>query len=135
VTGFDDCGETVLDDDLSEDPVISFLEELATGFFPFYILRPPEKISWMLQGTSHDTSLPVVSRLSSNRVPVKAVDLDPYMIGDVAVAMIFPASDDTMRLFSEASRPVDDNLNLLRRIPNVHMIRFVEPANIHVQET
>jgi hypothetical protein len=66
---------------------------------------------------------------------VKAVDLDPYMIGDVAVAMIFPASDDTMRLFSEASRPVDDNLNLLRRIPNVHMIRFVEPANIHVQET
>src|SRR6185295_1999478 len=95
-------------------------------------LRPPATLPWVLHGRIEETSVSKVSRRSQNGELVECLDLDPYMVGKVAVALVFPASDATVRLFVDHAPPIDDSLNLLRRVPNVHLLRFVEPQDLHI---
>ena len=132
-SGFDDCGETVLDDEPpTGNDIVEFLRELGTAMLPFYVLRPRKKLEWFIGGSWRDTNLKIISRFTSNSRGIDVIDMDPIMLGNVAAAMVFPASEATLKIFRMAP-PIDDNLNLLRNVANPHLIRFIEPLNIHFE--
>jgi len=62
---------------------------------------------------------------------LSVVDLDPWNVGKVAAAMVFPADDSTDALFAQGP-PTRDNLNLLRGYTNMKKLRWVRPDNIRV---
>jgi predicted nucleic acid-binding protein len=116
VTGFDDEGETTLN---------------VSGSIELLILRPPSVIHWFNGTIRMETSIPLVARVTADGSTITAVDLDPWMPGDVSAVPVFPINDAADRVLSQG-RATHDNLNQLRVFVNFQKVRWVRPGNLRI---
>jgi len=133
-TGFDDAGETTLFEGGREniDEIARWIVEAVNeAILKFYVLKPPDKVKWFWGGRHHDAEIAVVRRRSANGEVLDVVDMDPLLPFETTAALVFPATEDSRKLFQMAPE-ITDRLHLLRRVPNAHLLRFIEPHNLNV---
>ncbi len=109
--GFDDNGETVLDNPKNIEP-------------RFYILQPPKEINWFHGQDIKNYSMDLVKRKTASQEEVHAVDL-----GGVSAVMAWPADDNTADLFLKAPK-TSDTLRQLRLYTHFGLVRWVRPKAI-----
>ncbi|MET0463422.1 MAG: DUF4157 domain-containing protein [Chitinophagaceae bacterium] len=119
ITGFDDEGTSSLTVGAGQTP----------GFF---ILQVPSVMHFFNGSIRQDVNIPVEQRSAHTGGNIPVVDLDPYLPGyDTTAACVFPADDETDRLF-DATVPTHDTLGQLRIYNNFGKARWVLPENIDV---
>jgi hypothetical protein len=122
ITGFDDEGTSSLSVQAGQTP-------------RFHILQIPAVMHFFNGSIRQEVNIPVEQRSAHSGGNIPVVNLDPYIPGyDTVAACVFPADDETDRLF-DATVPTHDTLGQLQIYNNFGKARWVLPENIVVSES
>lgn len=99
----------------------------------FIVLDMPTEISWFAGPYAKEPVRlrpPIVVREAAAGGSVRVVDLDPYLWGKASAAPVFPADEETARVFATFPQTIDRDGVLRMKYPNFDRVRWVRPEHM-----